>query len=79
MAKLTVPIVIDWDDIKNYVEQHDIVEIVRCKYCKHFGYYKTSFTASFTNAEIPGCFKDGINRWREVKESGFCDMGERRE
>ena len=57
----------------------DVVEVVRCEKCKHFGYYETSFTASFINVQIPGCFKDGINRWREVKENGFCDMGERRE
>lgn len=43
MAKLTVPIVIDWDDIKDHLEQHDIVKIVRCKKCmmKRICRYKT--------------------------------------
>lgn len=35
MAKLYVPILVDWESIKNYMETHDIVEVVRCKDCKH--------------------------------------------
>lgn len=39
-AKLTVPILIDWKSIESYMEKHDIVEVVRCKDCKH---YRDSF------------------------------------
>ena len=35
MANLTVPIIINWEDIEGYMAQHDIVEVVRCKDCKH--------------------------------------------
>lgn len=34
-ANLTVPIIIDWKTIEGYMGQHDIVEVVRCKDCKH--------------------------------------------
>ena len=32
-TNLTVPIIIDWKDIEGYMEQHDIVEVVRCENC----------------------------------------------
>ncbi len=35
IAKVTVPIVVDIDSIRTYLEQYDIVEVVRCKDCKH--------------------------------------------
>lgn len=35
MAKLEVPIVVDVDAIREYLEQNDIVEVVRCKDCKY--------------------------------------------
>jgi len=35
MAQLHVPILVDWDDIKNHMAKSDIVEVVRCKDCKH--------------------------------------------
>lgn len=34
-SKLTVPILINWNDIQSYMEQHDIVEVVRCKDCMY--------------------------------------------
>ena len=33
-AKLTVPILVDMDSIRDYLAQHDIVEVVRCKDCE---------------------------------------------
>ena len=33
-SKFTVPILVNWSDIQAYMEQHDIVEVVRCKDCK---------------------------------------------
>lgn len=35
MAQLHVPILVDWDDIKDYMARSDVVEVVRCKDCKH--------------------------------------------
>ena len=35
-ANLTVPIIIDWKAIEEYLAQHDIVEVVRCKDCKNY-------------------------------------------
>ena len=34
-SKLTVPILLKWGDIESYMEQHDIVKVVRCKDCKY--------------------------------------------
>lgn len=34
-AKLKVPILLEWKDIEAYMGQYDIVEVVRCKDCKH--------------------------------------------
>lgn len=42
MARLKVPILVEMDDIRAYLEQNDIVEVVRCRDCKHFvdeGFY----------------------------------------
>lgn len=35
MAQMHVPILVDWDDIKDHMAKSDIVEVVRCKDCKH--------------------------------------------
>ncbi len=32
-VNLTVPITINWKDIEGYMAQHDIMEVVRCRYC----------------------------------------------
>ena len=34
-SKLKVPILLEWSDIEAYMEQHDIVKVVRCADCKH--------------------------------------------
>ena len=34
-TNLTVPIILNWKDIEAYMAQNDIVEVVRCKDCKH--------------------------------------------
>lgn len=41
-SKLTVPILINWNDIKSYMEQHDIVEVVRCKDCIYWNERETN-------------------------------------
>lgn len=35
MAQMHVPILVDWDDIKDHMAKSDIVEVVRCKDCKY--------------------------------------------
>lgn len=59
-TKLTVPILINWSDIQAYMEQHDIVEVVRCKYCMLF--------------ETDGDGDWGwCNNWdHKTRETGFC-------
>lgn len=36
MAQMHVPILVNWDDIKEHMAKSDIVEVVRCKDCKHW-------------------------------------------
>lgn len=33
MAKMSIPILVDWESIKDYLAKSDIVEVVRCKDC----------------------------------------------
>lgn len=33
IAKLAVPVWVDWNDIKDHMAKLDIVEVVRCKDC----------------------------------------------
>ena len=36
MAKMSVPILVDVESIRDYLAKADIVEVIRCKDCKHF-------------------------------------------
>lgn len=36
MAKLSVPILIDWKDIKDHLVEYDIVGVVRCRDCRYY-------------------------------------------
>ena len=72
-SKLTVPILIDLNDIKAYMEQHDIVEVVRCKECKHWlDVCDTEDGVRYADCEL---FSDG----HVFGENWFCKDGERRE
>lgn len=33
MAKMSIPILVDWESIKDYLDKSDIVEVIRCKDC----------------------------------------------
>ena len=33
MAKTSIPILVDWESIKDYLGKADIVEVTRCKEC----------------------------------------------
>ena len=44
MAKMSVPILVDWESIKDHLAKSDIVEVIRCKDCKWFNQgYCTKF------------------------------------
>lgn len=36
MAKVSIPIVINVEEIKEYLEKADIVEVVRCRECRWY-------------------------------------------
>ena len=65
-AKLTVPILLEWKDIEAYMAQHDIVEVVRCKDCKHF----------MPLTEYSLCVAHGSDA---VDADDFCSWAERKE
>ena len=65
MAKLTVPILVNWNDIKDHMAKSDIVEVVRCKYCKH------------KEREQPGMVYCPMMVGSWVADDHFCKYGER--
>lgn len=66
MARIEVPIVVDMDGIKAYLEQNDVVEVVRCRDCKHW------------NEEDHWCNIRDSYGW-DYKPDDFCSYGERKE
>lgn len=62
MAQMHVPILVDWDDIKDHMAKSDIVEVVRCKDCKHL----------FEDNKCP------LRTWWTHTEDDFCSYAERR-
>ena len=66
MANLTVPIIIDWKAIEEYLAQHDIVEVVRCKDCKYSEHYRR-------DERMCSLWDDA---W--VFDDGFCNHAKRR-
>lgn len=74
MANLTVPIIIDWKAIEEYLAQHDIVEVVRCKNCKHL----------FDGEHNANCCELLMEKAKwiteiTVDENWYCADGERKE
>lgn len=67
MAQMHVPILVDWDDIKDYMAMSDIVEVVRCKDCKHYDPYDST-ERFYCYYGIDGCLPND-----------YCSYGERRE
>ena len=75
---LTVPILLKWKDVEAYMNQHDIVEVVRCKDCKHFEHNhweKVNGVPLIVAHEICKRWGDGC----KTSEDGFCFIGERKE
>lgn len=75
MAQMHVPILVDWDDIKDYMAKSDIVKVVRCKDCKHFEY-----NHPYIIQGIPILGHEVCNAWGDgckTDENGYCFMAER--
>lgn len=68
VAELTVPILVDWESIKSYMEQHDIAEVVRCGECKHR--YVDGDNVRFNVCEL--------NHNKVQSDDWFCADGERK-
>ena len=73
MAKLTVPILVEWEIIESYMAQNDIVHVVRCRECK----YSDTFAPDCTEATFP--LKCLSIRYGGVYPDWFCEHGQRRE
>lgn len=69
MAELTIPIVVNWDDIKDRMSKGNIVEVIRCKDCRHW-FEGTCFVES--DSEY-----DDFNYDRD--ENDFCSRAEKKE
>ena len=65
MGKLHIPILVDWDGIKDYMAKTDIVAVVRCKECRYY------------DADEKWCRRLGL--CGAFDADGFCCHGERSE
>ncbi len=70
MARISIPIVVDWEEIKNYLAQNDVVEVVRCKDCKN---WETTWANDFLPNYHYCPMVDGMR-----KEDWYCADAERR-
>ena len=73
MAKMSIPILVDWESIKDHMAKSDIVEVIRCKNCKYF----TKDTIA--GVTIPGteyCIFTMNNR---IEGNDFCSRAKRKE
>ena len=61
-------------DQLNKLPTADVVEVVRCKDCKHF-----STSKYHTGEEYTCCDMWSYDEMIECKENGFCSYGERKE
>lgn len=56
-----------------YIESLDMVEVVRCKDCKHYDNSEGIQWCKWNSKFYPGGFD-----WHSFPEDGFCSYGERR-
>ena len=78
MAQIHVPILVNWDDIKDYMAKSDIVEVVRCKDCKFYEIAWLKKDGTDDNRYKPSICVNaqyGITR----KPDWFCADAERKE
>ena len=67
MAKLHVPILVDWDDIKDLMAIYDIVEVVRCQHCTYAVEDDSDPTRYWCSYKWPA---------NMVPDNGFCFRGD---
>ena len=72
MAKLTVPIIVKWDDIEEDLAKCNIVKVVRCKDCKFsmsgIDKYNERYILCQLHERSYGTTDDGFCAWAERKE-----------
>lgn len=71
MANLSVPILVDWESIKDYMAKSDIVVVVRCKDCKWWNAY-------YRECQSPN-WNTGTDEYIVQPAGCFCSWGERKE
>ena len=71
MAKLTVPIIVKWDDIEEDLAKGNIVKVIRCKDCKY--YLKSDEECDLIQSRLLLFMED--KRWTE---DSFCSWAKRR-
>lgn len=64
-TNLTVPIIINWKDIEEYMAQHNIVEVVRCENCK---WRNKTGRCTYIAQIYPFVAKDHFCKYGESKE-----------
>lgn len=70
MAELHVPILVNWDDIKDHLAKSDIVEVIRCRDCKYATDDDQNATRFWCSYKWPANMVPG---------NGYCFRGERNE
>lgn len=78
--ELTIPLKVEIDEnqlekaIENYMEKNpDIVEVVRCKDCKHYNNGECAYHSEPKEMRM-------YERWTvDVDDNDYCSCGERRE
>lgn len=85
MAQMHIPILVDWDDIKDHMAKSDIVEVVRCKDCKHW-----RRQTNYAGAQLSFGFCESDDMWRslygetyevshiDTDDDFYCGYAERR-
>ena len=72
MAKATIPVLIDWNSIKDYMAQNDVIQVIRCKDCKFsmsgIDKYNERYILCQLHERSYGVIDDGFCSWAERKE-----------
>lgn len=67
MAEMSIPIIVDWESIKDHLAKADIVEVIRCKECK---WHKPKYPG-----ERPTCLIY-LGDWHDYD---YCSRAERKQ
>lgn len=63
MAEVKIPIVVDWEGIKDYLGKVGVVEVIRCRDCKYYDTYE--------------CM--GYNSFYGLTDDDYCSQAERKD